>query len=66
MLKNKKILILLFSLLFVPAVFGQQSTNWQRLYPGAFNDDHFGYDLCESTDGYFYLVGITEDFWTGD
>jgi hypothetical protein len=65
-MKQTKIFTFFFTLLFVTAVFGQQSLNWQKIYPGAFNDDNIGYDLCESTDGYFYLVGITEDFWTGD
>jgi len=34
-----------------------QSITWQRIFNA--NLDDYAYDVCESTDGYFYVVGTT-------
>jgi hypothetical protein len=39
-------------------VISQPSIQWQWLYPGPYDDDDTGYDICSSTDGNFFLAGV--------
>jgi len=36
-----------------------QPITWNRIYDGPTHLDDDAYDICESTDGYFYVVGAT-------
>lgn len=52
----KNIFILIF-VIIASVCEGQQSITWQKLYPGPYDDDDIGYDICAVDDEYFYLAG---------
>ncbi len=43
--------------LFTFDVISQPSIQWQWLYPGPYDLDDYGYGICASTDGNFFLAG---------
>ncbi len=59
-----KVLLLKFSFLFSAILLTQSISNsqpiiWQRIYDGPAHGTDVAFDICESTDGYFYAVGTT-------
>lgn len=52
---NKKIFTLLF-LFVVPAIFGQQSITWQRMYDSPAHLDDYKVDICKTTNNNFYII----------
>ncbi|MCI0449334.1 MAG: T9SS type A sorting domain-containing protein [Chlorobi bacterium] len=51
------ILILTCNLQLVTLNLYPQSITWQKIYNGPGNNNDVAYDICESSDGYFYAVG---------
>jgi len=51
---------ILFSLFFLllTATSYSQNVTWQRMYDSGMNMDDEGHDVCESTDGNFYVIGF--------
>lgn len=57
-----KTIILFIFLIGSQICSAQSNILWQRVYPGPYDDDDIGLDICQSTDGNFYLAGGVTGF----
>ncbi len=57
-MSNIKKFFIIFFVVLASVCEGQNAT-WQRMYDNGMNTDDEGYDVCQSTDGNFYVIGFS-------